>query len=40
MTRDGSPCLLELELTEPSLFFPFDKGAADRFAASLKKRLA
>jgi O-ureido-D-serine cyclo-ligase len=37
---DGSPCLLELELTEPSLFFPFDKGAADRFAASLKKRLA
>lgn len=37
---DGSPCLLELELTEPSLFFPFDQGAADRFAASLKKRLA
>ena len=37
---DGSPCLLELELTEPSLFFPFDKGAADRFAESLKKRLA
>ena len=37
---DGSPCLLELELTEPSLFFPFDKGAADRFAGSLKKRLA
>lgn len=36
---DGSPCLLELELTEPSLFFPFDKGAADRFAESLKKRL-
>jgi len=37
---DGSPRLLELELTEPSLFFPYDKGAADRFAASLKKRLA
>jgi O-ureido-D-serine cyclo-ligase len=36
---DGTPCLLELELTEPSLFFPFDKGAAARFAASLKRRL-
>ncbi len=28
----GSPALLELELTEPSLFFAFDAGAADRFA--------
>ena len=37
---DGSPVLLELELTEPSLFFPFSDGSADRFAASLVARLA
>lgn len=37
---DGSPVLLELELTEPSLFFPFSDGSADRFAASLIARLA
>lgn len=37
---DGSPCLLELELTEPSLFFHYAAGAADRFAASLRKRLS
>jgi hypothetical protein len=32
---DGAPRLLELELTEPSLFFLYDDGAADRFVASL-----
>lgn len=37
---DGSPRLLELELTEPSLFFPFAEGSAARFAASLLKRLS
>ena len=37
---DGSPRLLELELTEPSLFFPFAEGSASRFAASLLRRLA
>jgi O-ureido-D-serine cyclo-ligase len=38
--RDGSPRLLELELTEPSLFFAFSEGSADRFAASLLTRLS
>ena len=37
---DGSPRLLELELTEPSLFFPFAEGSAARFAAGLVKRLS
>ena len=36
---DGAPRLLELELTEPSLFFAHAEGSADRFAAALKKRL-
>lgn len=36
---DGSPCVLELELTEPSLFFLHSEGSADRFAASLLRRL-
>jgi glutathione synthase/RimK-type ligase-like ATP-grasp enzyme len=30
-----SPCLLELELTEPSLFFTHAAGSAERFAASV-----
>ncbi|MBC7656223.1 MAG: hypothetical protein H7147_03500 [Frankiaceae bacterium] len=37
---DGSPCLLELELTEPSLFFAFAEGSADRFALSLLRRVS
>lgn len=37
---DGSPRLLELELTEPSLFFLYADGSAARFAASLLKRLS
>ncbi len=32
---DGAPRLLELELTEPSLFFLYDDGAANRFVAAL-----
>jgi O-ureido-D-serine cyclo-ligase len=36
---DGSPRLLELELTEPSLFFPYGEGSAERFVAALKRRL-
>jgi O-ureido-D-serine cyclo-ligase len=35
---DGTPRLLELELTEPSLFFPYGEGAAERFVSVLKKR--
>lgn len=37
---DGHPSLLELELTEPSLFFATAAGSADRFAQALAKRLA
>jgi O-ureido-D-serine cyclo-ligase len=31
----GNPCVLELELAEPSLFFAHASGAAERFAATL-----
>ena len=31
-SEDGKPCLLELELTEPSLFFAHSPGTAQRFA--------
>lgn len=31
----GEPCLLELELTEPSLFFAHAPGSADRYAAAV-----
>lgn len=34
----GEPCLLELELTEPSLFFAQAPGAAGRLAAQLLRR--
>lgn len=37
---DGRPRLLELELTEPSLFFAQAPGSADRFAAALASRLS
>lgn len=37
---DGLPQLLELELTEPSLFFAQAPGSAARFAAVLASRLA
>lgn len=36
----GAPRLLELELTEPSLFFDHAPGAADRFVAALTRYLA
>jgi glutathione synthase/RimK-type ligase-like ATP-grasp enzyme len=36
---DGAPRLLELELTEPSVFLEHDAGAAARFAAALQRRL-
>lgn len=35
---DGAPCLLELELTEPSLFFAFAQGAVERFVTVLEKK--
>lgn len=35
----GQPTLLELELTEPSLFFAQSPGAADRFVAALSRRI-
>lgn len=37
---DGSPRVLELELTEPSLFFPYGEGSAERFVAGLGRRVA
>lgn len=37
--RDGQPRLLELELTEPSLFFTSEPAAAERFAAVLEQRI-
>jgi len=37
MIRDAEnkPCILELELTEPSLYFAFDEGSVQRFAAAI-----
>lgn len=42
LIRDAAdrPTLLELELTEPSLFFAESPGAADRFVAALLRRIA
>lgn len=37
---DGSPCVLELELVEPSVFLDHDPGAAARLAAALAQRVA
>lgn len=34
--RQGEPVLLELELIEPSLFFPYAPGAAERFVIALE----
>lgn len=39
LPSDTGPQLLELELTEPSVFLPFGEGAAARFAAVLATRL-
>ncbi len=38
--RGGQPCVMELELVEPSLFLAKKPGAADRFVAGLLRRLA
>jgi hypothetical protein len=35
----GEPLLLELELTEPSLFHAHAEGSAARFAAAIARRL-
>jgi glutathione synthase/RimK-type ligase-like ATP-grasp enzyme len=37
--QDGAPCLMELELVEPSLFFEAGVGSANRFVAALARRL-
>jgi glutathione synthase/RimK-type ligase-like ATP-grasp enzyme len=36
---NGQPFLLEVELTEPSLYFGFGDGSADRFATAVVRRL-
>ncbi len=36
---DGSPVLLELELTEPSLFFPYAQGSVERYLGALVSML-
>ena len=36
---DGHPLLLELELTEPSLWLVADPGAGSAFAAALRRRV-
>ena len=36
---DGAPCLLELEMTEPSLFFVHAAGSAEKFAAAVQRWL-
>ena len=36
---DHAPCVLELELTEPSLFFAHDAGSAQRYADAARRRL-
>ncbi len=38
-TADGVLRLLELEVTEPSMFLRWDAGAPDRFAAAIQERL-
>lgn len=36
----GLPCVLELELIEPSLFFMHATGAAERFSSCILQRIA
>ncbi len=36
---DGAPVLVELELTEPSVFLGYDDGAAQRFAEAIAARV-
>ena len=37
---EGQPCLLELELCEPSLFFVHAPGSTERFASQLARTLS
>jgi hypothetical protein len=37
---DGSPQVMEFELMEPSLFFPFSAAALDRFVHGVERRLS
>lgn len=37
---DGAPCVLELELAEPSLFFATAAGSAARFAQAIRRRIS
>jgi hypothetical protein len=37
---DGAPLVLELELTEPSLFFAGEPGRLLQFAAAIRRRMA
>ena len=37
---DGDPVLVELELTEPSLFLGYADGAPDRLATAIATHLA
>jgi O-ureido-D-serine cyclo-ligase len=37
---DGAPRVMELELVEPSLFFPQAPAALDRYVAAVVQRLA
>ena len=41
LARDGAgqPCVMELELIEPSLYFTHKPGSADRFVAALARTL-
>jgi O-ureido-D-serine cyclo-ligase len=34
---DGQPALIELELIEPSLYFPYDQESPQRFARALNR---
>ncbi|MFO0530119.1 MAG: hypothetical protein ACK52A_18650, partial [Planctomycetota bacterium] len=36
---DGAWGVIEIELIEPSLYFPYDSGSIERFAAALDRRL-
>jgi hypothetical protein len=36
---DGNWGVIEIELIEPSLYFPFDPESIERFAAALDRRL-
>jgi hypothetical protein len=38
--EDGAPQVIEVELTEPSLFLTTDDGAAARLATAVRARLS